>query len=451
MRILTADHVLPITSEPISDGAVVIDDGSIVAVGTRASISSIYPQVPVENFGRCAIIPGLVNCHSHLEITGMRGALDAVENDFYKWLISLTKLRGEVLDPADIEDAAIAGAAEGARAGVTCFGDIGRNGHAGFQALKAVGLRGVLFQETEFSADVRTAPDDLEKLIEKFSFLSERSTDIVEVGISPHAPYTVSDRLFGLIAEFARKNGTKISIHAAESQDEDELMRCGTGFFTTVYEKFGIEWQSPHCSSIEFLKQTGILETRPLLAHCITVSIDDIDTIAATRSTVAHCPKSNAKFGHGYAPFELFRMAGIDVGLGTDSMASNNRCDLFEEARMAAFASRNRNGRVGFTTAADCLFAATLGGARALGLDDKVGSLETGKQADIAVVALDSLAQMPLTDIYAGLVFSTAATDVVMTMVAGREVYQNRKLVDVDEVRLMNRLSEIGQKIANCG
>jgi cytosine/adenosine deaminase-related metal-dependent hydrolase len=447
MKILTARYVLPITSAPIDNGAVAIDGDAIIGVGKRDEIDIQFPSAAIEDFGEAAIIPGFVNCHSHLEITALRGALDRVEHDFYLWLITLTKLRGDVLDQDDIEVAAVAGAIEGARAGVTCFGDIGRFGRAGFEALKTVGLRGVLFQETDFSPDDATALDDFEKLKDKYLALRETATELVEVGLSPHAPYTVSRRLFEEIARYALDAQIKISTHAAESREEDELMRAGTGFFTTVYERFGVDWASPLCSSIEFLNQTGILATRPLLAHCITVTDSDIEIVAANGASVAHCPKSNAKFGHGYAPFEKIVDAGISVGLGTDSVASNNIVDMFEEGRLAAFASRNRADRRRFVSAEEVLSAATLGGAKSLGLADKIGSLECGKKADLAVINLTNIGQRPVSDIYAALVFSTSARDVSMTMVAGADLYREGRLSTVDEKRIRNRLSEVGEKL----
>ena len=423
MQIHSAEYVLPITSNPIVKGAVAIDGDKIVSVGTLDELHLKFPDSPIINHGGAAILPGFVNCHSHLEITSMRGALDDVEHDFSSWLLRLNSIR-EKLSDADIRATALAGAIEGARAGVTCFGDIGRYGAAGFEALKTVGLRGVLFQESDFSVEDRTAEDDFKKLIEKFEMLRETETDLVKVGLSPHSPYTVSPRLFELIADFAVANDVKLTIHAAESADETELLGHGTGLFTSIYEKYGVEWASPHCSSVEYLDRLGVLRARPLLAHCVTVSDGDIALIRKSGSTVAHCPKSNAKFGHGYAPFEQFLDAGIAVGLGSDSVASNNVCDLLEESRFAALAARNREGSKRFITAREMLETATLGGAKALGLDAEVGSLEPGKQADIAVISLSNPAQLPVCDVHTALVFSSNARDVVMTMVAGNVIYR---------------------------
>ena len=423
MKILSADYVLPISTVPINDGAVAVDGSRIVAVGTKDEIIRQYPTASHVNFGKAAILPGFVNCHSHLEVTAMRGALDDVEHDFSAWLLKLNGLRAELSDD-DIRAAAVAGTVEGAQAGVTCFGDIGRMGHAGLHALETVGLRGIVFQETEFSADNRTADDDFLKLATKYEELKGGETDLVRVGLSPHSPYTVGSRLFELIAQYAILNRVPMTIHAAESADEHELLTQGTGFFTEVYEKYGVEWNSPHCTPIEYLERLGVLSTQPLLAHCVKVSDSDIAKIAANGAKIAHCPKSNAKFGHGYAPFEKFLDAGIATGLGSDSVASNNVCDMLEESRFAALIARNREGSERFITAKEMLETATLGGAKALGLDHLIGTLEPGKQADIAVISLTNAVQRPVKDIHPALVFSSNARDTILTMVAGDEVFQ---------------------------
>lgn len=426
MKVLAAQFVLPVSSEPIRDGAVAIDGAEIAAVGTAEEIKAAYPNASFEDFGTAAILPGFVNCHSHLELTAMRGALDGVEHDFSAWLLKVNALRAAMTDEEIIE-AAYQGALEGAAAGVTCFGDIGRMGKAGVSALKRAGLRGIVFQETEFSADNRTADDDFLTLAAKYENLREEETELIKVGISPHSTYTVSSRLFELIAQYSIINRVPLSIHAAESADEMMLLTKGEGFFTEVYEKFGVEWHSPLCSPIEYLEKLGVLSARPLLAHCVHISESDIARIASNGAKVAHCPKSNAKFGHGVAPLEAMLDAGISVGLGSDSVASNNVCDLLEESRFAALGARNRPGSQRFISARDALETATLGGAKALGLDHLIGTLEPGKQADMAVISLDYPSQLPVQDIEAALVFSSNGRDVNITLVAGSRIYSKSK------------------------
>ena len=425
MKIFAATYVLPISTDPIENGAVAINDGTIAAVGPIAEIRADFPDAEFEDLGEAAILPGLVNCHSHLEISALRGALDDVEHDFRSWLIKLKDLRAEQSDN-DIYQAALAGALEGAAAGVTCFADIGRFAGTAFAALKDTGLRGIVYQETEFSPDQRMADRDFLAAATKFEQLQASETDLVRIGISPHSPYTVSSRLFELIAQYSIQNRVPITIHAAESASEVELLKHGNGFFTEIYEKFGFEWNSPHCTPIHYLERLGVLAARPLLAHCVLVDESDVQKIASYGASIAHCPKSNAKFGHGFAPLETFMQAGIHVGLGSDSVASNNICDLFEEARVAAFGARNRVGAERFISAREVLELATIGGARALGLSDVIGTLERGKAADMAIVSLTARRQQPVNDIHAALVFSSSAADVIATIVAGKEVYRKR-------------------------
>lgn len=446
MKILSADWLLPISAEPIEHGAVVVSDTQIAAVGKTKYLIENFPEAAVENFGEAAILPGLINCHSHLEITAMRGFLDDVEEDFYAWLMKLTRTRGEKLTENDIETAAAFGALEGVRAGVTCFADIGRFGKAGFQALKTNGLRGILFQETEFSPKNDEAENDFAKLKDKFLELKATETALVKVGLSPHAPYTVSRKLFERIADYAITENVKISVHAAESDQERDFFETGAGFFADLYKNLNLEWRAPRTSPVEYLKDIGVLRAKPLLAHCVKVSRRDIELIAETDSSIAHCPKSNAKLGHGIAPLEKFLARNIRVGFGSDSVAGNNTCDIFEEARFATLLARGEN-RKRFLTAREMIETATLGAARAMNLNHEIGSLETGKQADLIVVSLDHAAQMPMHDVYSTLLFATSARDVKMTMVAGAEIYRDGQAKLIDEMELKAKMKEIAVKM----
>jgi 5-methylthioadenosine/S-adenosylhomocysteine deaminase len=447
MKILSADWLLPISSEPISNGAIAIDETKIIAVGTKNDLVQKFPDATIEDFGEAVVMPGLINCHSHLEITSMRGFLDDVEADFYSWLMKLTVTRAEKLTEADIETAAIFGALEGARAGITCFADIGRFGKAGFRALKANGLRGILFQETEFSPNNEDAENAFAVLIDKFLELKETESELVKVGISPHAPYTVSRNLFEKITDYAIAENIKISVHAAESLQEQEFFQTGAGFFAGVYEKLNLKWQAPQTSPIEYLANIGVLQAKPLLAHCVKVSGRDIELLAETNSRVAHCPKSNAKFGHGIAPIEKFLEKKIPVGFGSDSVASNNTCDIFEEARFATLFARNLKDRKRFLEAREIIETATFGAAQALGLEREIGTLETGKQADLIVVSLDNIAQMPAHDVYSTLLFASNARDVKLTMVAGKEIYRDNQSVNIDETEIKVKMKAIGEKM----
>jgi len=447
MKILSANYVLPISAEPIENGAIVFEKDKIVAVGKRAEIIEKFPESIHENLGETAILPGFVNAHSHLEITAMRGFLDEFDADFFSWLMKLTKTRAEILTDEDVKTAAIFGALEGARGGVTCFGDIGRFGKAGFEALQTNGLRGILFQETDFSPVNANASEDFTKLRDKFLALKESETELVKIGLSPHSPYTVSRSLFEKITEFAIEENIKITIHAAESADEENFLKKGTGLFAELYQKGGFEWNVPHVSSIEYLDKIGVLRAKPLFAHCVKVSENDIKLIAESDSRIAHCPKSNAKFGHGIAPFEKFLDAKIKTAFGSDSMASNNTCDILEEARFALLFARNLPETKRFLSAKEAIETATVGGAKSLGLENEIGTLEAGKQADFIAVSLENAAQMPVHDIYSTLIFASNARDVFLTIVAGEEIYQNGEAQKIDEKELKQKMREISRKM----
>lgn len=435
--IYTARWVLPVFSAPIDYGAVAVEGALVVGIGAAAEIASRFPEARVEDFGQSVILPGLVNTHTHLELTALRGFLENEENDFFAWLRKLTLARLERMTPDDIRVSATWGACEAVRAGITCVGDASDSALVSMQALREVGLRGVVFQES-FGPDPRLVAENLRKLKEKVEQLREFETDLVRAGVSPHAPYTVCPAQLELIAEFAVSERLPVMMHAAESQAEEMLLREGTGLFAEGLAKRGIDWTPPRTSTIQYLRSVGILETQPLLAHCIRVDDEDIETLKQTGSKVAHCPKSNAKLGHGRAPFAKFVDAGVIVGLGSDSVASNNTCDILEEARFAFLFGRDPS-----LTASQMLTAATASGC----LEEGIGALREGGQADLVVVGLDGAHQVPVYDPATALIFSSSGRDVLLTIIAGREVYRDGRVFGVDEDRLRARINEIAHKL----
>ena len=430
--IYSARWVLPVAAPPIEDGAVAVEGQHIVGVGRRAEIVQRFPEFCVVLLGEAVILPGLVNTHTHLELTALRGYLENEEPDFFAWLRKLTLARLERMTPDDIRVSATWGACEAARAGITCVGDASDSAMMSMLALRDVGLRGVVYQES-FGPDARLANENFEKLKSKVDELRGVENELVRAGVSPHSPYTVCAPQLEMIAELAHAERLPVMMHAAESEAEDQLLRVGWGPFAEGLARRSIEWQAPAVSTIQYLKQIGILDTRPLLAHCIRVDDADIETLRSSGATVAHCPKSNAKLGHGRAPFAKFLDAGIAVGLGSDSVASNNTCDILEEARFATLVSRAAGMRI---TAEDALKAATFGGA-----------LREGAPADLAVVSLTGVHQLPRYDPVATVIFASSGRDVVLTVVAGNEVYRDGRVSNVDEDHLRARMSEISHRL----
>ena len=466
--IYSARWVLPIISPTIEDGAVGVENSRIVAVGSRDEIVSKFSDAHVIDFGVAAILPGFVNAHSHLELTVMRSFLEREESDFFAWLRKLTAAR-MVMTTEDLLVSAACGAIEAARAGVTCLGDASSSSTQVMKALREVGLRGIVYQET-FGPDPKLAAEQVAKLREQIREMSEQESDQVRAGVSPHAPYTVSAPQLELIARLAIDEKTPVMMHAAESQAEELFMREGLGPFAEGLRARDIEWYAPGISTIEYLDRHGILQTKPLLAHCINVDGKDLELVKAAGAGIAHCPKSNAKLGHGRAPFSNFISQGLNVGLGSDSVASNNTCDILEEGRFATLLARmdrGSNPRVSkgsklsdvnetilpdgrataLVTAEQTLFAATLGGARALGLDNQIGTLAEGMQADIAVVSLSGAHQQPVRNPADTLVFSSSGRDVVMTMVAGKEIYRNGSVGRANESEYQTRLEMVRTKL----
>ena len=445
-----AQWIVPVSSAPFADGGIAVSDDRIVAVGNRPALVEQFPEAAVQDFGSAAIVPGLINSHSHLELTAMRGFLENEEADFFGWLRKLTVARLERMTADDLNVSAQWGACEAARAGVTCVADASDAAFESMNALRAVGLRGVVFQES-FGPDPRLADENFAKLQTKMSRLRQCETALVKCGVSPHALYTVCGRQLKLIAQFALAEKLPLMMHAAETLMEVSLLREGRGAFADGLRSRGIEWRPPGVSPIQHLKQHGILATQPLLAHCIQVDDADIKLLAETHTRVAHCPKSNSKLGHGVAPLAKFVQQGITVSLGSDSVASNNVCDLLEEARYALLLARSGvadKNRAANVSASDVLQLATRGGAQALRIPEQIGALQEGLQADFAIVSLGGAHQVPVYDPVGALIFSSNARDVVLTVVAGREVYRAERVTTVDEDRLRARMKEIGQKLA---
>jgi cytosine/adenosine deaminase-related metal-dependent hydrolase len=435
------------TAAPIENGAVAVEGTRIAGVGTRAELVERFPSAEAEDFGEAVILPGFINCHTHTELTAMRGFLEPEEGDFFAWLRKVTVSRNERMTPEDLYASSAWGAVEAARAGVTCLGDASDAGGTTMRALGDVGLRAVVFQEA-FGPDERAAPTKLGVAREKIERLRGGETTLVKLGLSPHAPYSVSRPLLEMLADFATSERLPVMMHAAESEAEQLLLLEGRGPFAESFAARGLVFSAPGVSTVRHLEQTGILSTRPLLAHCVRVDEQDIETLKSAGASVAHCPKSNAKLGHGRAPLAGMLRAGVPLGLGSDSVASNNTCDMLEEARFAVLAARTTHGDGRMLGATDALEMMTTGGARALHLEHVTGALVVGLEADLAVVRLDAAHQTPVYDAAAALVFASTGRDVLLTVVAGREVFRDGRVTTVDEDELRARIKDIARRLA---
>jgi 5-methylthioadenosine/S-adenosylhomocysteine deaminase len=414
-----ARWVVPIAEPPIEGGTVGVAGGRITYVGPRAEAPRAAQE---EDLGDVILGPGLVNAHCHLELTAMRGFLEDL--DFRRWILRLNAARQAVLDRDALLDSARLGVEEGIRSGITTFADTSDSGLP-VRALREAGARGVVYQEV-FGPDPQQCEASLAGLVEKVAGLRYLETPLVRIGVSPHAPYTVSDALFRATARFAIEQRLPVAIHIAESEYERQFVVRGVGPFADGLRQRGIDVSPRGRSPIQMLADLGVLESRPLLIHCVRVDAIDISAIADAQCSVAHCPVSNAKLGHGTAPLTELMAAGIVVGLGSDSVASNNRMDILEEARFALLAQRVKLGSSETPGAQEVLELATIEGARAIGLDGQIGTLEIGKSADLA--AFDADNTRPIQDPVTALVFSTTGARARFVAVNGNVLVRDGAL-----------------------
>lgn len=437
-----AAWVLPVSAPPIRGGVVMVSGGRIAAVGPREAVEPPDGARVVE-LGEVALLPGLVNVHAHPELSVFRGALEGLS--FRDWILHLVGLKRAVLGDADYAVAARWTMVEAMRAGITTLAAT-ESSAAGVEALHASGLRGLVYQEV-FGPDPGQAEGAMRELRDALDRLRARESDRVRVGISPHAPYTVSDDLFRAAALLAREEGLPLAIHAAESVPERALVVEGGGDFAPGLRARGIETRPRGRSTIEMLGRLGVLDARPLLIHCVDLGAEDIRRIADAGCAVAHCPVANAKLGHGVAPVPELREAGVRVGLGTDSVGSNNRLDLLEEARIASLLQRARKADPGLLPPADLLSLCTIDGARALGWEDRIGTLEPGKEADLCAVSLGAPHVRPVHDPLAAIFHAARGSDVVMTVVAGREVFAGGEVKTLDVAALEAQVEEVADRL----
>ncbi len=402
MKIISADWVVPVEGPPIEKGAVAIgDDGTIAAVGISADVGA------GEHYEGCVIVPGFVNAHSHIEYAVYAGFGDGLP--FVPWIGMHVARKGE-LDPDDMVAIATVGAHECLRSGITTIGDCSFSGAAA-TAAAAAGLRAIVYLEV-FGRDASA----LDRFHEMHGEIEPLLSDRIAVGVSPHAPYTCTIEVYRACAALGLPQAT----HFAESAAEREWLVNGAGDWSPLA---GLLVPPPHETGIRLLAAEGLLGPSLMAAHCVHADGEEIELLATHGVGVAHCPRSNGYLGCGVAPLKELLAAGVPVGIATDSPASTPSFDLFDELRGAIVGARSRAKRPDALSAAEALELATLGGARVLGMADRVGSIVPGKQADLAVVSLAGSPFDPVEDPVNAAVLGGSPERVTATLVAGEQRY----------------------------
>jgi cytosine/adenosine deaminase-related metal-dependent hydrolase len=394
---------MPIEGPPIEGGAIEIENGRISAVGTAEELGE------GTRYQEAAIVPGFVNAHSHIEYAVYAGFGDSLA-DFAEW-IRLHTERKRRIDWDEYVAIARLGAAESLRSGITTIGDCSFSG-ATAVALDELGLRGVVYLEV-FGAAAEHALAQFETLRDR---VDEHFSDRVTLGVSPHAPYSISPEVYRACTEL----GLPVATHISETASEVKYLHDSGGPWQQI------PWlvEPPGTSGTRLLAREGLLGPQLLAAHCVVVDDEEIGLLAQHDVAVAHCPRSNAYVGSGIAPLREFRAAGLRLGVGTDGVSSTPSHDFFDELRAVVMMARARERRPDALTAAEALELGTLGSARALGLDGEVGTLASGKRADLAVVSLEGSPYLPWEDPAGAVVFGGSPDRVIATYVDGEARYE---------------------------
>jgi 5-methylthioadenosine/S-adenosylhomocysteine deaminase len=392
--------------------AVALRDGTIEAVLPVAAAAGRFPGYETLDLPGHALIPGLVNAHTHAAMSLMRGLADDLP--LMRWLQEhVWPAEARHVSPQFVRDGTLLACAEMIRGGITCFNDMYFFPEAALEAALSVGIRsaqGIIV--IEFPSAYASDPADY---LRKGLALRDRYRDepLASFCLAPHAPYTVSDTTFGQVATLAAELDVPVHLHLHESRDEIDRSVAEHGV-----------------RPLERIGRLGLVGPGLIAVHAVHLLAAEIDLLARHGCSVAHCPSSNLKLASGFAPVEKLRGKGVNVALGTDGAASNNRLDLFQEMRTAALLAKAVAGDAQALPAHAALHAATLAGARALGIDTVVGSIVPGKSADLVAVDLSAPELSPCYDVVSHLVYAAGRENVSHVWVQGKALLHERNLLN---------------------
>jgi 5-methylthioadenosine/S-adenosylhomocysteine deaminase len=428
--ILTMDESLT----QYDPGAVAVRGNSIVAVGLETEIKKEYIAKETFDCSGKVLMPGLINAHTHVPMTLLRGLADDLRLDV--WLQGyIWPVEREFVSPEFVRLGTQIACAEFIKSGVTTFNDMYFFEEDVAKATAEAGLRAVCGQSV-MKFPTSDAPSYEDAMERARGFIQRwKGHELIVPAIAPHAPYTTTADILRETAELAREFDVPLHIHLAETSFEVENMR----------EEEGIP-------VIPYVKKQGIFEAKVIAAHCVHVDIGEIRTLKNHGAGVSHNPSSNLKLASGFAPVAKMLETGLNVGIGTDGPASNNDLDMFEEVRLASFVAKAASNDPTSVPAQTALTMATRLGAQALHLGHLTGSLTSGRRADLIIVDITPIHNSPRfrrdpNNAYAQIVYASKSTDVSDVMVNGKWLMQGRKLLTLNEEELLSRASEIAKKI----
>jgi 5-methylthioadenosine/S-adenosylhomocysteine deaminase len=406
-----------------------IADGKIQAVLPTAHVQEKYTATRVDNYLEHLIMPGIVNAHTHIGMNYFRGL--GSDLSLMDWLNNhMLPTEKKWLSHEFVYDVSLFAMAEMIRSGTTCFNDMFYFAPATAEATIKSGMRaGIGLTVIEFPTKWAQTTD--EYFAKGLDFYEQyKNNPYITPTLAPHAPYTVSDESFIRIRELSEKFQLKINLHLHETLDEiDQSMK-----------QFG---KRP----IRRLYDLGLLSPQLIAIHCANLNEEDLDLLAETKPSVVHCPESNMKLASGICPVAKLRDAGVNVALGTDSVASNNDLDMLSEIRSASLLSKISTLNPESLKAHEALALATMNGAKAMGLDKTIGSLEVNKAADFIAINMNDIEMLPVFEPEAQVVYSSNRQQVSDVWVDGKQLMKNRKLLTLDEQELKRKAELFSQKI----
>lgn len=429
---IKARWIIPVEPEYAihENHTLVINEGRIIDLLPNETADGKYQPVVVETLAQHALIPGLVNAHTHTPMTLMRGIADDLP--LMEWLQKhIWPLEQKWISEAFVRDGADLAIAEMIRSGTTCFNDMyffpeiiaHQALHHGIRA--SIGLILIDFP----TVWAQNADEYLEKGLDLHDQL--RHEALISTPFAPHAPYTVSDQPLQKIRVLADELDLPIHMHLHETQQEIQQSRQQHG-------------RTP----LQRLFDLGLIDPAYIAVHMTQLEDREIQQFAETGASIVHCPESNLKLASGFCPVAKCLEAGINVALGTDGAASNNDLDMLSEMRTAALVAKGVAGNASVLPAHTALRMATLNGAKALGLDDKIGSLEIGKWADLTAINLQTLETLPLYDPISQIVYAAGRDQVTDVWVAGKQLLKQRQLTTIDPTDLRLKLETWQQRLA---
>ena len=419
--LIEARWIIPVepANAVLENHAIAIDKGRIVAILQQSDASTRFSAREVKRLPHHVLIPGLVNLHTHAAMTLLRGLGDDLP--LMDWLQNhIWPAEAKHVSAQFVHDGTLLACAEMLRGGTTCFNDMYFYPKAAAKAALSSGIRAViglitLDFPTPYAAD---ADDYLAKGLAARDEL--RDEPLLSFCLAPHAPYTVNDRNFSQVLTLAEQCDLPIHLHLHETKQEIEDSQ----------QRFGMR-------PIERLRRLGLLSPGLIGAHGVHLNAEEIALLAQQGCSIAHCPSSNLKLASGIAPLTALAEQGVNIGLGTDGAASNNRLDMFQEMRLAALLAKGSSGQAEAIGAHQALRMATLGGAQALGLDGQIGSIAVGKSADLCAIDVNDVGLAPCYNPASLLVYAAGREHVSDVWIAGRSRVADGRLLETNEIELI--------------